>query len=184
LTTEKTKSDQLRSIFKTIIFAIALVFMIRAFLFSPYIVEGASMNPTLHNGERLFVNKLSYSLHDIHRGDIVIIKDEAKNKHYVKRVIGLPGEKIEMKKDQLYIDDKKVSEPYLKTNRQIANNMDMELTGDFEPVQIPENEVFVMGDNRLYSMDSRNGLGLIDEKRIVGKSEFVFYPVKKIRKTT
>lgn len=72
--------------------------MIRAFLFSPYIVEGASMNPTLHNGERLFVNKLSYSLHDIRRGDIVIIKDEAKNKHYVKRVIGLPGEKIEMKK--------------------------------------------------------------------------------------
>ena len=62
-------------------------------LFSPYIVEGASMNPTLHNGERLFVNKLSYSLHDIRRGDIVIIKDEAKNKHYVKRVIGLPGEK-------------------------------------------------------------------------------------------
>ncbi|MED4136632.1 signal peptidase I, partial [Priestia megaterium] len=107
-----------------------------------------------------------------------------KNKHYVKRVIGLPGEKIEMKKDQLYIDDKKVSEPYLKTNRQIANNMDMELTGDFEPVQIPKNEVFVMGDNRLYSMDSRNGLGLIDEKRIVGKSEFVFYPIKKIRKTT
>ena len=107
--------------------------MIRAFLFSPYIVEGASMNPTLHNGERLFVNKLSYSLHDIRRGDIVIIKDEAKNKHYVKRVIGLPGEKIEMKKDQLYIDDKKVSEPYLKTNRQIANNMDMELTEILNP---------------------------------------------------
>ncbi|TYR81650.1 signal peptidase I [Priestia megaterium] len=182
MATQKTTSDQLRSVFKSILFILGIIFIIRTFLFSPYIVKGASMNPTLHNGERLVVNKLSYSIHDIVRGDIIIIQGDGQEKHYVKRVIGLPGEKIEMKNDELFIDNEKVAEPYLKRNRQAANYLEMELTGDFGPIQIPDDHLFVMGDNRLYSMDSRNGLGMIDIEDVIGKGEFVFYPVKNARK--
>ncbi len=181
MATEKTTSDQLRSLFKSLVCIIALIYIIRTFIFGPYIVQGASMNPTLENGERLFVNKLSYAIHDLQRGDIIIVDGNGEAKHYVKRVVGLPGEEIEMKDDELYINDKKVKEPYLERNLQAARYLQMQLTGDFGPIKVPSDSIFVMGDNRLYSKDSRNGLGNVNINDVVGKAEFVFYPIQNVR---
>jgi signal peptidase I len=169
---------ELKSWIISLSIAVSIVFIVRTFLFAPYIVEGASMEPTLHNQEKIFVNKLM-AVTGFDRGDIVIIKGSEDN--YVKRIIGLPGDKIEMKNDQLFVNGELVKETYLEYNREVAEQMGVQLTDDFETVTVPKNQYFVMGDNRLVSMDSRNGLGLIEEERIVGSPEFVYFPVKEIR---
>jgi signal peptidase I len=170
--------EELKSWLITLFIAFGVVMIVRTFLFAPYIVEGASMEPTLHNSEKIFVNKISSS-NSIQRGDIIIIEGPVDS--YVKRVIGLPGDKIKMENDQLFINNKPFNEDYLSFNREVAKKMGTNLTGDFGPVTVPKNQFFVMGDNRLVSMDSRNGLGLISKEDIVGKSEFVFYPFSEIR---
>jgi signal peptidase I len=162
---------------KALLFAIGIAFIVRSFFFAPYIVEGASMEPTLHDQEKIFVKKTSH----FNRGDIIIIK--GKDENYVKRVIGFPGDKIVMKNDQLFINDVLVKESYLAQNRKFAKQIGNQLTGDFGPITVPQDKYFVMGDNRLYSMDSRNGLGFIQKSQIVGQTEFVFFPFTHIRET-
>lgn len=168
---------EIKSWGKAILIALGIAFVIRTFLISPYIVKGASMEPTLHDQEKVIVNKLNIMGFD--RGEIVIIKGKEKN--YVKRIIGLPGDKIVIKNDRLYINGVFYSEPYLSENRKLARQMGSRLTGDFGPITVPKNKYFVMGDNRLRSTDSRNGLGFIDKDGIIGKGEVVFYPVSDFR---
>ncbi|WP_462413561.1 signal peptidase I [Neobacillus sp. Marseille-QA0830] len=165
---------------KSLLVALGIAFIVRTFVFAPYIVEGASMEPTLHNQEKIFVARLPVT-GGIDRGEIIIIKGEEEN--YVKRVIGLPGDTVEMKSDQLFINGEAVKENYLSENREIAKQKGSLLTGDFGPLTVPQDKYFVMGDNRLFSKDSRNGLGLINKSAIIGKSEFVFYPFSDIRDT-
>lgn len=100
------------------------------------------MEPALHNQEKMFVNKSV----DFSRWDIVIIKGQVDN--YVKRVIGFPGDKAEMKNDQLLINDKVFKEPYLSHNLKMAQKLGSRLTGDFGPIIVPRHHYFVMGDNR------------------------------------
>lgn len=152
---------------KAIIIAVLLAFVLRTFIFATSIVEGESMLPTLENGERIVFNKIIYIISEPERGDIVIIQHPHKN--YVKRVIGLPNETIEMKDHTLYIDGVKQESSYV-------DKYDALLTGNFGPIQIPDDSYFVMGDNRAISKDSRNGLGFIDRSDIIGRSEFVIYP--------
>ena len=163
---------------KTLLFAVLVAFLVRTFIFSPYIVDGASMEPTLHNNEKIFVYKFK-SFNDFNRGDIVIIKEKEEN--YVKRIIAFPGDEIEMKNDELIINGKFVHESYLSENRKTAKALGSRLTGDFGPLTVPDGHLFVMGDNRLFSKDSRNGLGFIQQDNIVGKSEFVFFPFENFR---
>ncbi len=164
-------------------FAVAFVavVLVKTYIFAPYIVEGASMDPTLHDGERLMVNKAVYLVDQPERGDIVIIKDDVEGRHYVKRVVALPGDKVEVKDDELYVNDRLVKEPYLSDNRDQAQKLGMMLTGNIDPMIIPEGKIYVMGDNRLVSKDSRNGLGLIEDDDIIGKTEVVFYPFPHLR---
>lgn len=170
---------ELKSWILSLSIALGIVLIVRTFLFAPYMVEGASMEPTLHNQEKIFVNKVTTTIAGYERGQIVIIEGPEDN--YVKRIIGLPGDKIQMNNDQLFINGEMVKESYLSYNREVAAQMGINLTDDFETVTVPDNQFFVMGDNRLVSMDSRNGLGLIEKDRIVGKLEFVFYPFSEIR---
>lgn len=173
----KTKQEVISWV-KSLLIAALVAVLLRTFLFSPYIVKGESMEPTLHNEEKIFVNKY-HSIASLNRGDIVIIKGEKEN--YVKRVIGFPGDQVEMRNDELIINGKVVNESYLLENRKTANAIGLRLTGDFGPLIVPEGELFVMGDNRLHSQDSRNGLGYIKKSSIIGKSEFVFSPIKNFR---
>lgn len=176
---ETKKSQEIISWGKSVFIAFAIVVVVRTFVFAPYIVDGASMEPTLHDQEKIFVNKVNTD--QIDREDIVIIKGEDEN--YVKRIIGLPGDMIEIREDQLLINGVVHNEEYLEENREQANEQGSVLTGDYGPVLVPEGHYFVLGDNRLRSMDSRNGLGFIKKETIVGVSEFVFYPFSDVRST-
>ncbi|WP_347860728.1 signal peptidase I [Salimicrobium sp. PL1-032A] len=169
----KAKKEWLEWI-KAIVIALVLAFILRNFFFATSIVEGASMDPTLENGERVVFNKIAYHLDDPERNDIVIIERTEKN--YVKRVIGEPGDTVEVKDHTLYVNGEEQSQDYL-------DHSSIEATRDYGPVEVPEGQYFVMGDNRKVSKDSRNGLGLIEESEIVGKTELVIFPFGEMGRT-
>ncbi|MCM3160302.1 MULTISPECIES: signal peptidase I [Metabacillus] len=180
--TETTKSKMWEWT-KAIVLAVGLAMIIRIFLFEPYLVEGSSMDPTLHDGDRLFVNKTLKFIGEIDKGDIVIIDGKEENIRYVKRVIGVPGDKVSAQDGKVYVNGTVIEEPYLDSNEKEAESIGIDLTDDFEEIEVPNGNYFVMGDNRLNSMDSRNGLGLIEKDRILGKSEFIFFPFDHLSKT-
>ncbi|TFB14063.1 signal peptidase I [Filobacillus milosensis] len=159
---------------KAIVIAVILAFFLRTYIFATSIVEGTSMDPTLHNGERVIFNKAIYLIDEPDRGDIVIIQHP--NKNYVKRVIGLPNDTVQVKNSVLYINGEKVSQSYLKEEQRLA-------TDDFGPVEVPNGQYFVMGDNRDISKDSRNGLGFINEDDIIGRSELIIFPFDNVSLT-
>lgn len=134
---------------------------------SVFISEGESMAPTLKNNDRFLVDKTYYDSHPIQRGDVVVIQ-LANNRQFVKRVIALPGETIEYKDDVLYINKEAVDEPYLITAKNESQKENLYLTEDFGPITIPEETIFVLGDNRQNSLDSRM-IGPIPIDQIVGK---------------
>ena len=159
---------------KAILLAIILAFLLKAFIFSTSIVEGVSMDPALEDGQRIIFNKLIYIISEPKRGEVIIIQQPEKN--YVKRVIGLPGETIEMANHKLYINNEEQPTSFVDRHSEI-------LTGSFDPIEIPLNQYFVMGDNRAVSKDSRNGLGFIEREHIIGRSELIIYPLDKWGRT-
>lgn len=177
------KSSEVWEWGKAIIFALILALVVRNFLFTPIIVDGESMLPTLGDENRMIVNKLGYLISEPERFDIIVFHAE-EEKDYIKRIIGLPGDKITYKNDILYINDIALEEKFLtefKTNLTASP-----LTGDFELEDIsnyeyvPEEHLFVLGDNRRYSKDSRH-IGLISYEEIIGKADIVFWPFEDLR---
>jgi signal peptidase I len=160
-----------------IVIALLVAFLVRGFVLAHFVVDGSSMSPTLESGDRVFVNKLSYRLHDPNRGDVVVLHQisGASERDLIKRIIGLPGEEIEMRSCQVFIDGAALSEPYLDPATMNGN-----CGGDFEPVQVPAESIFVMGDNRGGSQDSRQ-LGPIDRDDLVGRAFVVFWPTSNWR---
>jgi len=153
--------------FKAFLIAVLIALFLRSFVFATSIVDGDSMFPALENGERVIFNKAVYIIGEPAREDIVIIQRPLKN--YVKRIVGLPGETIEVKDHILYINEKAYQQSFLSEDMQ-------KRTGNFGPIEIPEESYFVLGDNRARSKDSRNGLGFINKQEIIGRSEFIIYP--------
>lgn len=159
---------------KTIAISFVIVFLIQTFLFSPAIVSGRSMEPTLHNKEWLFSNKIVYLIGSPKIGDIVVLKNpnrenEPDNKYFVKRIIGVGGDHIVIKDGQLYRNDELVEEPY--TDSVIEG-------GEVTDIVVPEGHYFVMGDNRrlMMSNDSRS-FGPIEEDEILGRIDGVIWPL-------
>ncbi len=148
------------------------------FLGRPFTVSGASMYPTLHNGDRMVLSKVG----DIHRFDVVILKAPDENVEYIKRVIGMPGDTVEMKSGVLYINGKKVDQPFINTEALVKQTVFMDdftlesLTGESK---VPEGKYFVLGDNRGVSKDSRM-IGFIDRSAIEGKAVFTIWPFGRI----
>ncbi|WP_223702911.1 signal peptidase I [Sutcliffiella deserti] len=164
---------------KAFLIAIVLAFIVRTFLLSPIIVDGASMNSTLQDKERMIVVKIG----EPQRFDIVVFHAPDK-KDYIKRVIGLPGDHIEYKNDTLYINGISYDEPYLDNHK--ATLIDAPLTESFTlfdtPVKsetVPEGHIFVLGDNRRYSEDSRH-IGAIPIDNIVGTTNMVYWPLNEM----
>ncbi|MEM9516251.1 MAG: signal peptidase I [Actinomycetota bacterium] len=154
--------------------ALLVAFLVRTFVLAHFVVDGSSMYSTLESGDRVFVNKLSYRLHDPNRGDVVVLHQStaASERDLIKRVIGLPGEEVEMRTNcQVLIDGRALNEPYLDPNVVSPGNCG----ASFEPVLVPENHVFVMGDNRGGSQDSRQ-IGPISDDDLVGRAFVVFWP--------
>ena len=180
--TEKEKNE-LWEWTKALLIAFAIAAFIRYFLFTPIVVDGDSMMPTLENGDRMIVNKFSYKIGEPERFDIVVFHAPEK-KDYIKRVIGLPGDFVEYKDDQLYINGEPIEEPYLDTYK--AQISEGNLTGDFSLKDIdpsldviPEGYVFVMGDNRRFSKDSRH-IGIVAQEEIIGNTSIIFWPLSEI----
>ncbi|MFT4402189.1 signal peptidase I sipU [Bacillus sp. SW14] len=179
ITLKKKRKTKWIVVFSIVLIA-ALILTIRMAFYRPFLVEGLSMAPTLQDSERILVDKAAKYTGGFHRGDIIVIHDKTSGRSSVKRLIGLPGDSVKMKDDQLYINDKKVEEPYLKEHQQEAKEIGVSLTGDFE-AEVPSGKYFVMGDNRLNSMDSRNGMGMPSDEEIVGTESLVFYPFGEMR---
>ncbi len=158
--------------------AVLVALLIRNFAIQSYRIPSESMTPTLAVGDRVLVNRLSYDLHDINRGDVIVFARPSdapaapgEPDDLIKRVVGLPGETIEAREGSVYVDDKELSEPYLEEGVE-THNMD-------EPVTVPEGHVFVMGDNRGNSEDSRF-IGPIAEETVVGRAFAIIWPVSRI----
>lgn len=153
--------------------ALLVAFTVRTFVLAHFVVEGSSMFSTLETGDRVFVNKLSYRLHDPNRGDVVVLHEVtgASERDLIKRVIALPGETVEMTNCQVKIDGRTLIEPYLDPEVVGLNNCGQ----NFPPLRIADDHVFVMGDNRGGSQDSR-AIGPISEDDLVGRAFVVFWP--------
>lgn len=154
---------------------IGIILFIMLFVFSVTTVVGDSMHPTLKDGEVLILNKFKYNFSDIKREDIISLK-YADTKYLIKRVIGLPGDKIEIISNKLYINGIQYPESYLSKG---LNYKDFKLS-DLGYEVIPEDMYLVLGDNREISLDSRK-IGLIKKTDINGKISFRFWPLNKMK---
>jgi signal peptidase I len=156
-----------------IVVALGAAFVVRTFVFQQYVIDGPSMRPTLHGGDRVLLNKLSYRVHDVRRGDVVVFDKLQGTQHddLIKRVIALEGETIRIENCAVFIDGEQLEEPYLaddvRAGRCGASSM--------APLIVPDGEVFVMGDNRPESSDSR-AFGPIDVDKIRGRAFIVLWP--------
>lgn len=153
--------------------ALLVALLVRTFLLAHFIVEGQSMYSTLEPGDRVFVNKMSYRLHDPGRGDVVVLHEihATTERDLIKRVVALPGEELEMENCVVKIDGQLLQEPYLDPTVVTPGNCGQGIN----PMVIPEGHVFVMGDNRPGSHDSR-ALGTIPFDDLVGRAFVVFWP--------
>lgn len=154
--------------------AVLVALVLRAALFQAFWIPSESMETTLLINDRVLVNKLSYKLHDVHRGDVVVFvrrEDEpGQYRDLIKRVVGLPGDTVQARDNVVSVNGSTMVEPYLDPGI---------TTSDFGPVVVPEDQIFVMGDNRNDSYDSRN-FGTIEEDRIVGRAFVLFWPVNRV----
>lgn len=160
----------IRDVLETILPALLIVLVVNMFLAQATRVEGQSMEPSLHNNERLIIEKISYRFHPPRRGDIVVIKmPNRQSDPLIKRVIGLPGETIEIRDGHVYINGQLLQEPYLQ-----------QLTyGNTGPHVISLGSVFVLGDNRGASNDSRS-FGEVRLSDIIGRAWFRYWPLHEI----
>lgn len=150
------------------------VIVIKVYFVAPIQVNGSSMMNTLHDRDIMLLNKISYKIQDIKRFDIVVIKYE--DTHLIKRVIGLPGDKIEYKDNKLYINNDYYEETYLDDD---TITEDFTLQELLNRETIPEGYYFVMGDNRGDSLDSR-ALGLFSKTEIEGTTSLTIFPFNRI----
>jgi signal peptidase I len=174
-----------------ILMAFILALLIKTFLVQAFFIPSGSMEPTLMPGDRVLVLKVPYYFHDPRRGDIIVFEDpdpkaqpdrgvvggffhwmfqglgvqKPENEDFIKRVIGLPGDTVWAKGGSVYVNGLKLSEPYLTQK-----------TDDFPKTKVPDGSLFVMGDNRSNSLDSRFGLGFIPIDKVIGKAEIVIWP--------
>jgi signal peptidase I len=160
----------LSEVVETIVPAILIALLINLFLAQATRVHGQSMEPNLHSDQRLVVEKVSYNFREPRRGDIVVLRiPRAGSGLLIKRVIGLAGEKVEIKGGKVYINEQPLEEPYISHQPQRA----------MKAVVVPPKHVFVLGDNRSFSNDSRS-FGPVPLENIVGRAWFSYWPPHRI----
>ena len=197
-TSERTKPDRFwRELPILLLVSLAIAILIKTFLIQAFYIPSISMEPTLEKGDRILVCRICLHVSGIDRGDIVVFSNphpgpgvergpvgallhwlgqglgvaQPENKDYVKRVIGLPGDVVELNDGQLFVNGEQVDEPYL--------NSEVD-TRPYGPMTVPDGMLFVLGDNRAHSGDSRfpppTGLGYVPEDTVIGKAFVIVYP--------
>ena len=166
---QDTASDWLFSI----IIAVVLALGIRTFLVEPYMVSGPSMRPTLQNQERLIVTQLVYYLREPQRGEIIVFKYPSDTRRdFIKRVIATPGDTVEIKDGRVFVNDQLLNEDYILEKTK----------SDYPKSTVPKGTIFVMGDNRNNSEDSRFAdVGFVPFDLIKGKAMVVFWPLAQFK---
>lgn len=169
---EIKKSEYRENVEAFAIAAVTILFII-IFVVQSFLVRGSSMEPTLLDGERLLVNKFVFRLRPPQNGDIIVLKyPKDPSLKYIKRVIAGPGQTVYIRNGKVYVDGEAIREPYIN---EVMNT-------DYDFVTVPERTVFVMGDNRNYSKDSRDpDVGFVPYENLVGKAIFIFWPATKIK---
>lgn len=161
--------NEIRVWTRDLLIAIGLALVIIVFLYQPVKVEGTSMAPLLSDQERIFINKFVYRFEPIQRRDVVVFWYPLdRSKSFIKRVIGLPGETVEIRQGVVYVNGHAVQEPYVPPQYE-----DM---SDFGPIRVPKDSYFVMGDHRISSNDSRV-FGPVPSEYIYGRAVFAYWPV-------
>jgi signal peptidase I len=171
----KKKANPLVEWLIVVVVAITSAVVVRAYVVQQFAVEGESMLSTLHDGDRVLVNRLSYRLHDPRRGDVVVLKrfeGASTERDLIKRVVGLPGETVEIRNCVVYIDDRPLIEPYIDAELQQRDGCG----GDQVPVTVPDETVFVLGDHRGRSSDSRV-FGPVSEDVLIGRAFVIIWPI-------
>ena len=164
---------------RTIVICSVVVFMFTKIFLTPIFVDGASMFPTLKDKDFGLTSVLAKNIGKIERFDVVVVNHDQSDVPWVKRVIGLPGETIKYRDDELYINNEIVKEDYLDEdyiNEQTINGT-LNFTTDFGPVKLGHDEYFLLGDNRLVSQDSRS-VGPFNKEDFMSKYVYVLYPFK------
>jgi signal peptidase I len=165
--------------------AVALALVIKAFVLQAFFIPSLSMAPTLEVGDRVLVNKLAYRVGDISRGDIVVFERPASESasnipDLIKRVVGLPGESIVIKENQVWVNGVALDESYLPSGTVTSTATSPLKCTDAEPCVVPEGRVWVMGDNRPDSKDSRF-FGPIEESTVVGRAFVLVWPLDRLQ---
>jgi signal peptidase I len=163
--------------FQTVVISFVVYILIHLFIAQPNKVDGNSMFPTMHTGERILTSKVTYRLNMPHRGEIIIFTppDEKKG-DYVKRIIGMPGETIMLSKGDVYINGQRLNESYLPEGTRTAEK---KFLREGIPFQIPADNFIVLGDNRNFSSDSREW-GPVVKSEIIGKAWLQYWPLNEI----
>lgn len=164
-------------ILETVVFIGSLFIVVYLFVMQPNQVKGASMDPTFNTGDYIFTSKITYKLRDLHRGDVVVFRSP-KNPdiEYIKRIIALPNDTIEIRDSEVYLNNTKLNESYIAAK---TNLWEGGFTKNEEAFTLPEGEVFVMGDNRPRSSDSRE-FGPVPISSIIGQVFYRYFPADKI----
>lgn len=157
---------------EVIIVAAVSIFIIYKFIAQPFLVQGASMEPNFSNGNYLIVDEITYRFQEPSRGEVIVFRNPTnESEFYIKRIIGLPGERVVIKDSKVYVDGTLLEERYLPADLRFPNTIDTTLKAD---------EYFVMGDNRLHSFDSRSW-GALKEDKIIGAVRLRFWPLTQIQ---
>ena len=180
-----------------LLIALGLALLIKTFLVQAFYIPSESMEPSLGVGDRVLVNKVVYHLHPPRRGDIIVFEEPhpgnepdrnvleafwnwltqglgvsaSPERDFIKRVVAVPGETIEVKQGRVFINGRRLTEPYLATTADRR---------DYPPTKVPPENLFVMGDNRTNSNDSRFGLGFIPYDKVVGRAFVVIWPPSRV----
>ena len=171
---------ELFDLLKVFVICYIVVIVLTNYVVKPIRVEGSSMYPTLKDGEFGLTNVFSVKFQSVNRYDVVIIYNEERGEYWVKRVIGLPGDTVESKKDILYINDKPVEQQFLDQSYVQSMQKEGQFTSDFEKVTLQEGEYWLMGDNRPRSEDSRIH-GPFKDSELVGKDVMILYPLDEMK---
>lgn len=180
----KQKNEVLEWI-KAIAIALVLVVLIRWLLFKPFIVDGPSMKPNFHTGERVIVNEILYDIRSPQRGEVIVFHVPSEGRDFIKRVIGVAGDTVKVEGDVVTVNGEPVNETYIQEAIDEAHNKNTLYNNknfpneEFSDDVVPEGHVFAMGDNRSDSTDSRM-IGYVPLEDIVGRADLIFWPIKDI----
>jgi len=166
---------------KPLLVAALFAVAIRTFLLGPYKIPTGSMRPVLMEGDRIFVDKISYRFREPERGEIIVFKYPLdRKKDFVKRLVALGGETIEIRDGQLYVNERRLEGPASIVERFYYNRSDWDFGKEDEVIQIPEGSFFALGDNSAQSSDSRNW-GFVPRKDVIGRAVLIWWPPKRFR---